>query len=252
SLSDIDKLAEEFSRNQSLYKPVQPVGEKIIFLVPYRDRKQDLLAFLLHMTAYLRIKGTNYEIVVIEQKEGGRFNRAKLFNAALREIFTAKPGDRLYQCKCFAFHDVDKIPMSLKTPYRCAFRPIQILRYVHYKEGGKMMFRTTLGGVTLFTQTHLEAMNGASNSFEGWGGEDDDLRKRVSYIHQRPILVRFDEGQFYEENGDSHFRDKSDARYEMLARSNRQSMMEDGLRQVQYTLVERKNFTNFIWMYFII
>ncbi|KAM3182354.1 hypothetical protein ACTXT7_012550 [Hymenolepis weldensis] len=114
------------------------------------------------------------------------------------------------------------------------------------------MFRTTLGGVTLFTQTHLKAMNGASNSFEGWGGEDDDLRKRVSYIHQRPILVRFDEGQFYEENGDSHFRDKFDARYKMLAKSNRQSMIEDGLRQVQYTLVERKDFLNFIWMYFII
>ncbi|KAM3182355.1 hypothetical protein ACTXT7_012551 [Hymenolepis weldensis] len=97
SLSDINKLAEDFSRNQSLYKPLQPIGEKIIFLVPYRDRKQDLLAFLLHMTAYLRIKRTNYEIVVIEQSERGRFNRAKLFNSALREIFTAKPGDRLYQ-----------------------------------------------------------------------------------------------------------------------------------------------------------
>lgn len=137
SLSDIDKLAEDFSGNQSLHKPVQPVGEKIVFLVPYRDRKQDLLAFLLHMTAYLRIKGTNYEIVVIEQSKAGRFNRAKLFNAALREIFNTKSGDRLYQSTCFAFHDVDKIPISLKTPYQCAYRPIQILRYVHYKKGGR-------------------------------------------------------------------------------------------------------------------
>ncbi|KAM7534361.1 hypothetical protein Aperf_G00000114187 [Anoplocephala perfoliata] len=137
TLSDIDKLSEIYALNLSQPKLKQPVGDKVTVLVPYRDRKRDLLTFLLHMTAYMRIKAIPYEIVVAEQDSNGRFNRAKLFNAALKENFNAKLGDRLYGSYCFAFHDVDKIPISLKTPYQCLFRPVQLLRYVHYKKGGK-------------------------------------------------------------------------------------------------------------------
>ncbi|KAM7534798.1 hypothetical protein Aperf_G00000114123 [Anoplocephala perfoliata] len=250
TLSDIDKLSEAYASNLSLSKSKQLIGDKVIILVPYRDRKRDLLTFMLHMTAYMRIKAIPYEIVIAEQDSRGRFNRAKLFNAALKEIIQAKPDDRLYGSSCFAFHDVDKIPLSLKTPYQCLFRPLQLLRYVHYKKGGRQMYRNTLGGITLFSRAHLEAMNGASNSFKGWGGEDDDLKKRVLYIHQRPLFVRFDEGQFYEEDGDTHPRDKNEDRYKVLARSSPQSMREDGFQQVQYTLIRRIDFENFIWMHF--
>ncbi|KAM7534195.1 hypothetical protein Aperf_G00000114130 [Anoplocephala perfoliata] len=252
TLPDIDKLSERYAQSRSPPTLKQPNGNKLIILVPYRDRKRDLLTFLLHMTAYMRIKAIPYEIVVAEQDSNGRFNRAKLFNAALKEIFNAKLGDRLYGSYCFAFHDVDKIPISLKTPYQCLFRPVQLLRYVHYKKGGKKMYQYSLGGITLFSRAHLEAMNGASNSFKGWGGEDDDLKKRVLYIHQRPLFVRFDEGQFYEEDGDTHPRDKNEDRYKVLARSSPQSMREDGFQQVQYTLIRRIDFENFVWMHFSI
>ncbi|CDS41587.1 Metazoa galactosyltransferase [Echinococcus multilocularis] len=248
SLEQIDELSEDRARNLIPPQLDYPLGEKVIILVPYRNRKLDLLIFLLHMTSYMRIVGTPYEILITEQVGKSRFNRAKLFNAALREIFNAKPGDRLYGCSCFAFHDVDKLPVSMKTPYYCLFRPHQLLRYVHYKKGGKPMYRNTLGGITLFTRAHLEAMNGASNSFEGWGGEDDDLYKRVLYIHHRPQRARFDEGQFYEENGDSHVRDKSLDRYRTLAKSSPQQMLQDGLRQTQYTLIRRRDYSSFVWM----
>ncbi|KAM3178735.1 hypothetical protein ACTXT7_002001 [Hymenolepis weldensis] len=108
------------------------------------------------------------------------------------------------------------------------------------------MLRTTLGGITLFTRTHLGAMNEASNLFEEWGGEDDELCKRVSYIHPRSLFVRFDEGQFYEENRHRHLRDKYNDKFKTLARSSRQSMMEDGLRQIQYTLLEKKDLVYFV------
>lgn len=137
SLEEIDNLAEGRAMNITPPQLDYPSGEKVILLVPYRNRKLDLLIFLLHMTSYMRIINVPYEILVIEQAGYARFNRAKLFNAALREIFSAKRSDRLYGCSCFAFHDVDKIPISMKTPYHCLFRPHQLLRYVHYKKGGK-------------------------------------------------------------------------------------------------------------------
>jgi len=34
------------------------------------------------------------------------------------------------------------------------------------------------GGVTTFTRAHYLKVNGFSNTFYGWGGEDDDMRLR--------------------------------------------------------------------------
>ncbi|VDD75892.1 unnamed protein product [Mesocestoides corti] len=253
TLEDIDKLAAEFA-SRVVCSPDRPRSdrEKLIIIVPYRDRKRDLLAFLLHMTPYLKIKDVQYEILVAEQHGSRPFNRAKLFNAALSEIFKANVNDRLAGGDCYAFHDVDKLPMLMTTPYKCLFRPHQLLRYVKYKNGGKIMYDTLLGGVTLFRRPHIEAMNGASNSFEGWGGEDDDLYNRVRFIHFQPRRVPYADGLFYEEDGDSHVRHKSPRRFEILAESSPQRMELDGLRQVTYSLNRRRDYKNFIWMYFII
>jgi len=35
------------------------------------------------------------------------------------------------------------------------------------------------GGVTAFKQQHFELVNGFSNQFYGWGGEDDDMYNRL-------------------------------------------------------------------------
>ena len=37
------------------------------------------------------------------------------------------------------------------------------------------------GGVEMFSKTHFQLINGFSNSFWGWGAEDDDLYKRYKY-----------------------------------------------------------------------
>ncbi len=109
-------------------------------------------------------------------------------------------------------------------------------------------YRGFLGGVTLFNRAHLEAMNGASNDFEGWGGEDDDLYARVRYAHYWPLLARFDVGQFYEEDGANHVRDKSPVRFDQLAKSSPAYMKANGLRQTRYRLLHRTDFETFTWM----
>jgi len=47
-----------------------------------------------------------------------------------------------------------------------------------------LLYQTFFGGVNSFRAEHFELINGFSNKFYGWGGEDDDLLHRcVRRIH---------------------------------------------------------------------
>lgn len=43
------------------------------------------------------------------------------------------------------------------------------------------MYADYFGGVSAMTVDQFRAINGFSNSFWGWGGEDDDLFNRVKH-----------------------------------------------------------------------
>ena len=43
----------------------------------------------------------------------------------------------------------------------------------------KLIYKGYFGGVTALSKDQFETINGFSNSFYGWGGEDDDLYHRV-------------------------------------------------------------------------
>ena len=43
----------------------------------------------------------------------------------------------------------------------------------------KIPYLRYFGGVTALSKEQMERSNGFSNSFYGWGGEDDDLYRRV-------------------------------------------------------------------------
>lgn len=42
----------------------------------------------------------------------------------------------------------------------------------------RLPYDANFGGVTAMTKEQYEAVNGFSNSFFGWGGEDDDFYNR--------------------------------------------------------------------------
>jgi hypothetical protein len=50
-----------------------------------------------------------------------------------------------------------------------------------------------LGGVTAFSMIDFQLINGYSNSFWGWGSEDDDLYRRV--VHHNLTVTRMFENQ---------------------------------------------------------
>ena len=43
----------------------------------------------------------------------------------------------------------------------------------------KMPYDSYFGGVSAMSVEHFDLVNGFSNQFWGWGGEDDDMAKRL-------------------------------------------------------------------------
>ncbi len=145
--------------------------KRLAIIVPYRDRLEHLNTFIPFMDEYL--KDFDSQVFIIHQKNRKPFNRASLFNVG----FDVVKDHFDYYC----FHDVDLIAES--SDYSFPNEPSHLSMYCSqfdYKR--KSMF----GGVVIFTREQFEKINGFSNKYWGWGGEDNDLRLRVKQ-HYKPV-----------------------------------------------------------------
>jgi predicted glycosyltransferase involved in capsule biosynthesis len=165
---------------------------KIAIIVPFRDlhvqqhRSKQLQEFIPTMRAFLATSAFSFKIFVIEQSSDGRkFNRGKLLNIGYA---LAKSED----CNIFIFHDVDLIPSNellrfyTKMPFE---NPIHIARIWDRYNKNESYF----GGIVSFNFIQFENINGFPNNFWGWGGEDDELYKRItevtpSFKFEMPLL----------------------------------------------------------------
>ena len=102
---------------------------------------------------------------------------------------------------CFIFHDVDLLPEDDRNPHTCPevgmprhlSVSIDIFGYmysrlcnktIHYAltktiQSTSPIGENHFGGVVSMATADFVAVNGFSNSFWGWGGEDDDLFQRI-------------------------------------------------------------------------
>lgn len=146
--------------------------DAVVIVVPFRDlgdgvREAQLRTFLDAMH--------DFRVVVVEQSnDGAKFNRGSLLNVGSRLVGDASATVTLI------FHDVDLVPSDrLKAMYR--ERPAAPGKVVHY---GASFTRypspSYLGGcIAVNGLDFQEKLNGFSNLFWGWGGEDDDFRERI-------------------------------------------------------------------------
>lgn len=141
-------------------------------IVCYRNRPKQLQTFLYHMHSFLQKQNIHYQIYVIEQTFNNEFNRGKLFNVGYREVTMRTLAG------CFIFHDVDLMPENINNIYGCTNCPrhmsssINIFNY-------NLPYHTIFGGAIAMTRKQYHDINGFSNVFYGWGGEDDDMFNRV-------------------------------------------------------------------------
>ncbi|XP_050426968.1 beta-1,4-N-acetylgalactosaminyltransferase bre-4-like [Adelges cooleyi] len=147
---------------------------KIAIIVPYRDRLQNLCTFLLNIHLFLTKQQLDYTIFVVEQFDGKLFNRGMLMNVGFVEAL------KLSEFDCFFFHDVDLIPENENNIYSCPQQPRHMSVAVD-KLDYKLPHDNIFGGVIGISRHHFQLVNGFSNRFWGWGGEDDDLASRVKF-----------------------------------------------------------------------
>lgn len=185
-----------------------------VIVVPYRQREDHLRKFLQKMS--------NHKICIIEQAIGKPFNRGKLLNIGF---------DFCKQFQSFVFHDVDMLPITVNynadksNPVHLAGR-VQQFRY-------KMPYPEYFGGVTVFTNDQFLICNGFSNEYWGWGGEDDELYRRVLSAKMKPI---FRPERFISL---SHQHCKVDDLHQLnIERLSKPIDLEDGLNSLNYEIIQ--------------
>ncbi|XP_030370292.1 beta-1,4-galactosyltransferase 7 [Scaptodrosophila lebanonensis] len=157
----------------STYTPVKHESKrphKLALLVPFRDRFEELLQFVPHMTKFLKRQDVVHHIFVINQVDRYRFNRASLINVGFH--FAGDVYDYI------AMHDVDLLPLNdaLLYEYPSNLGPLHI---AGPKLHPKYHYDKFVGGILLVRSEHFKLMNGMSNQYWGWGLEDDEFYVRI-------------------------------------------------------------------------
>ena len=205
--------------------------QSLALILPFRNREENLLVFLDYIHAYLQKQKLSYNIYVVDQIDDKPFNRAALFNVGILEALK----DRRYTC--FVFHDIDHLPVDQFLSYRCDTQPMHMASRVDKWSWG-IPYSTFAGGVIKQRTLQLFEMNGFSNLFWGWGGEDDDvmIRWRQKFKWQRP---KGNLGHFATiKSHHSRSRSPDFDRMALLA-SSAKRMYDDGLNSTCYDLVKK-------------
>ncbi|CAN7982298.1 unnamed protein product [Ixodes pacificus] len=210
------------------FKPKECLARhRVAILVPYRNREKQLNVFLHNMHQFLPRQQIDYGIFVIEQDENGKFNRAKLFNVGYLESLA------LYDYECFIFHDVDLVPEDDRILYTCPEKPRHLSVAISTLEY-RLPYYGYFGGASVLSKKHMELVNGFSNLYWGWGGEDDDMFSRLQ--HSNLDITRYPaEIARYTMLG--HVKETPSPERFMLLSGARSRYHRDGLNSVKY---ERK------------
>jgi len=151
---------------------------RVAIIIPYRDREEHLRTFLHNIHPMLMRQQIDYGIYVVEEIPNTKFNRAKLMNVGFKEAL------KQYDYQCFIFHDVDLIPEDDRNLYSCPDQPRHMSVAVDTMNY-RLPYKDIFGGVSALTKEQMEKVNGLSNEFWGWGGEDDDFSNRIRHYGYR-------------------------------------------------------------------
>ncbi|XP_072931498.1 beta-1,4-N-acetylgalactosaminyltransferase bre-4-like [Epargyreus clarus] len=227
SLVDADLVEGHRIREGGEFDPVdcKPKFSTAI-IVPYRDRPEELRGFLVYMHTYLRRQRVHYRIYVVEQVDSRPFNRAKLLNVgAVAAMRAGYP--------CLILHDVDLLPLRPANLYACTERPrhmsssINRFRFV-------LPYLNQFGGVIAITTKQFKQINGMSNEFFGWKGEDDDLYLRLEAHKIKLCRFQPELSRYHMVTHNSH---ETGIKGTKVLSNTKERMQIDGLSSLKYTEV---------------
>jgi hypothetical protein len=220
-----------------------------IILIPYRNRKSHLEAFITQVVPIFQKFLKSFKVVVVEQAEGKLFNRGALLNIGYQE----------YKAEGVWFfnHDVDVYPNEA-----CVEK--------YYLNGsdttpGFWGIITppcdTLGTVIKFPGDAFAKCNGYPNNFWGWGVEDKALQNRVElagipirkvFYHDCPNLLQwFDiKNDVDDRVKDREFQMKTHFEYDTFkylpTEQKARYVMISGLNTLKYDVLFRENLSEYV------
>lgn len=133
-------------------------------IVTLRDRDVHRDVFLLYMSTYF----PHLSIIMVEQCDQRAWNKGLLYNTAYRLL------GHMYDY--LILHDIDFIPARTVDYSYTPMPTLLSTECSQYNYG--YYFDTYFGGVLGISKQHYELLNGFSNSFVGYGGEDCEFRNR--------------------------------------------------------------------------
>jgi len=205
--------------------------QKVAFIIPFRDREPHLGVWLSHLHPILQRQQLDYIVMVVEQVDGAPFNRAALMNVGYTEA------SKLGHYDCFVFHDVDLVPEDDRNVYRCWNNEVLHMAVAVSKWKYRLIYKHYTGGITAISNHMFNKMNGFSNCFYGWGGEDDDLNLRLKRNNFTMKRYPGNIGRYtmlyhdwVEENPNLN---------KMMEKSKEGALLTDGLSTLRYTLLKQ-------------
>ncbi|XP_029956089.1 beta-1,4-galactosyltransferase 4-like isoform X1 [Salarias fasciatus] len=228
SLTLNDVVTENENVRAGEYEPPDCAArQSVAILIPFRNRERHLVYLLHHLHPFLQRQQLHYAIYVIHQAGNATFNRAKLLNIGYLEAL------KDYNWDCFIFHDVDLVPEDDRNLYVCAETP-KHMAGGRNTTGYKMSYPRYFGGVTALTRKQFVQVNGFSNSYWGWGCEDDDLYVRfqlqkVTIVRPPIAIARYSMVFHTRDKGN----EKNKDRFKLLKKTQ-EVWMKDGLNSCSY------------------
>ena len=207
----LPKPSEKLPQDKHFVLPPGSAGassrDAIAFIIPYRERPVELRKWIWWTLPLLLTPQADgviqpFGIFIAEEMIGPLWNKARILNAATREVRALSP---LYECLVYV--DVDLVMQAPKSAFDAGFclygcnhdKPVhyssRLLGYAKPHDAGPTSgvfcnpttcsgppsYRggQSSGGVNALTFTQFEKINGWTNEIWGWGGEDGDFDKRI-------------------------------------------------------------------------
>ena len=214
---------------------------KYNFIIPYRNRKENLDEYIKRFTEMVKNNKIDAEFYIIHQIHPGPFNRGALLNIGFMEACKTRP-DGL-----FIFHDVDIYPTYWGAiDYHTAYKEVR------HPAGLK---NENIGTICCFWKSEYEAVNGFPN-YWGWGIEDVTLMYRLKKLN-----IKIDEQHIVDLKDTTKcvcpVHKRNIAKEESYAAHNtsihheemKSGIFKNGLSTIQYTLLSTLDYTPLFKVY---
>ena len=143
------------------------IPEKI-FIVPYRDRAPQKMAFI-HIMSWI-LEGQNYRILFIHQKDTRPFNRGAIKNIGF--IYVKDTYPEHYKNITLIFHDIDYISWR-RNQFNFTTRAGVVTHHLGFDK--------SMGGIFSIKAGDFEKINGFPNIWT-WGLEDNIVYNRCRRV----------------------------------------------------------------------